>query len=703
MEWFHNLKIGPKMQLGFLLVTLIAVAIGITGIVNLNDVNNRDTFLYEKATKPLAQLARLSTAFEKMRNDCSMMLSSTSRAETDGLAGGINQQDSIIQSKLTQYRLSFINEQDRLNFNNLAKIYHNYYSDLNNYSQLLHSGDKRGAANYHDGAMKASESALVAQVDMMIQSNEAAAQQTSDSNTSTTVRAESLMSGLLIVGALVAVLVGLWITKQIRDPLRKTTAMLQEMGNGHLSGRLKLNTKDEVGVMAATMDQFADDLQKYVVGSMKRISEGDFDFEIPLKDESDEIAPALNGTTKTLEALKAETDKLIKYSVEGRLSERGKADNFKGGYREIVVGINDILDAVILPIQEGSDVLKVMAKGDLTARVKGEYKGDHQIIKKSINQLGESLSKVISEVTEAVQSTASASAQISSSTEEMAAGAQEQSAQSGEVATAVEEMTKTIVETTRNAGVAADTAKNAGRKAEEGGNVVKSTIVGMDKVAEVVGKSADKIRTLGNSSNQIGEIVQVIDDIADQTNLLALNAAIEAARAGEQGRGFAVVADEVRKLAERTTKATKEIADMIKKIQSETSEVVASIDEGTAEVENGKKMADQASIALQEIIGGAQQVVDIISQVAAASEEQSSAAEQISKNIESINSVSQQSAAGTQQIAKAADDLNRLTTNLHDLISRFKIDVGEKPYDRDSSSREKGSIAVRSNGHLVEA
>ncbi|MBW7842621.1 MAG: methyl-accepting chemotaxis protein, partial [Ignavibacterium sp.] len=207
----------------------------------------------------------------------------------------------------------------------------------------------------------------------------------------------------------------------------------------------------------------------------------------------------------------------------------------------------------------------------------------------------------------------------------------------------------------------------------------------------VVRESAETVQQLGKNSDQIGEIVQVIDDIADQTNLLALNAAIEAARAGEQGRGFAVVADEVRKLAERTTKATKEIATMIKQIQKDTNGAVESMQQGTQEVESGKTLAQKAGASLKDIINGAEQVVDIVSQVAAASEEQSSAAEQISKNIESISSVTQQSASGLQQIAHASEDLNRLTLNLQELIAQFKVD--------NSTSH----FAVRQNGKLVHS
>ena len=325
------------------------------------------------------------------------------------------------------------------------------------------------------------------------------------------------------------------------------------------------------------------------------------------------------------------------------------------------------------PIEKLRATARGIEEGDLTVQTGITSDDEVGHLARSFDAMVGGLENTIRQVEEATIAVANSCGEISSSTEQMAAGAQEQTAQTTEVASAVEEMSKTILNNAQNASAAADTARRAKAAAEQGGKVVDETVEGMKQIAAVVNMSAATVQELGKSSNQIGEIISVIDDIADQTNLLALNAAIEAARAGEQGRGFAVVADEVRKLAERTTKATKEIAGMIKKIQNDTQGAVRSMEEGTKKVDSGIKLADKAGTSLKEIVGISQQLTDMVTQIAAANEEQSTASEQISKNVEAISAVTNESASGTQQIARAAEALNRLTDNLHQLVSRFTI------------------------------
>jgi methyl-accepting chemotaxis protein/NAD-dependent dihydropyrimidine dehydrogenase PreA subunit len=334
--------------------------------------------------------------------------------------------------------------------------------------------------------------------------------------------------------------------------------------------------------------------------------------------------------------------------------------------------------------------LDKLSEGDLTINIENTGSDNIGRLFNSFNKAVERVRGLILKVYESIEATAEATDQINSRSDEMSNGAQQQSAHTNEMASAIEEMTTTIVENTRNIGKAADTAKKSSEMAVKGGEAVHQSLIRMNKIAEVVNKSADTVFSLGQNSDKIGEIVQVIDDIADQTNLLALNAAIEAARAGEQGRGFAVVADEVRKLAERTSKATKEISSMIRDIQNDTGKAVSSMKEGTKEVEVGKTLFSEAGSILTEIVNGGNKVSEIINQVAAASEEQSNTAGQIGKNIDEINNVSQESSSGILQIARSAQELNRLTTGLHDMINKFKF--------RENTSK----YSVRSNGKLVE-
>ncbi|MBK7632397.1 MAG: methyl-accepting chemotaxis protein [Ignavibacteriales bacterium] len=477
----------------------------------------------------------------------------------------------------------------------------------------------------------------------------------------------------MIIGSLAFLFTFFKLIPALTKPIAMFKKLLQQFSLGNFEEKMHCKNNDEFGQMAAMLNKLRDS-QLEKIEAAEKIASGDLELKINTLSENDHLSKSFEKMIDNLNKLVLEIKFLTTASIKGNSGARGNTKVFSGGYKTIIEGMNDTLDAVYEPIGEAIETLEKVAAGDFTVKITKEYAGDHERIKNSINYVSNSLGKTINEVSNAVSAAAKAAVEISSSTEEMAAGANEQSAQASEVASAIEQMTKTIFETTKNTTSAAEASKNAGSVAVEGGKVVRETMEGMIRISDVVKKSAATVQDLGKSSNEIGEIVQVIDDIADQTNLLALNAAIEAARAGEQGRGFAVVADEVRKLAERTSKATQEIAIMIKHIQKDTEGAVKSMQQGTKEVENGKLLAEKAGNSLSEIITGAEKVVDIVTQVAAASEEQSSASQQITLNIELITNVTQQSATGVRQIAHAAEDLNQLTENLQKLISHFKVD-----------------------------
>jgi methyl-accepting chemotaxis protein len=312
-------------------------------------------------------------------------------------------------------------------------------------------------------------------------------------------------------------------------------------------------------------------------------------------------------------------------------------------------------------------------EGDLTKRVPVRGSDELAELGGSFNLFIDKLQGMIRKVAHVTDKVASASVQLSATAEEMSKGADSLTTRTAQTATAVEEINATVNQVAQNSGKAASMAQETVQTAKGGSDVVLETVAGMRQISDAVSQSATLIATLGKSSDQIGEIVRVIEDIADQTNLLALNAAIEAARAGEQGRGFAVVADEVRKLAERTTKATREIGDMIRHIQQDTRSAVSSMEEGTQKVAGGVALVNKTGEALAQIVEMVNNSADMIRQIAAAVEEQTVATQQIAGDLETVARVSRETAGGATESAKASHDLSLLATELQGIVGSFKI------------------------------
>jgi methyl-accepting chemotaxis protein len=427
-----------------------------------------------------------------------------------------------------------------------------------------------------------------------------------------------LAIGMLAFGAIAA----LFLARTIVKPISALSEAAEKVGEGDLSQTVTVNTKDELGKLARSFNNMVENIRQLLANVDQSRS------------ESEDLAR------------KAQT-------FANRSSEQ---------QQYLAENVQTILRSV-----------ERLAAGDLTQTVHSEANDDIRRLFDGYNSAVENIRQMVAQVVEAVQETANSSGDIYLTTEQTMNDIREQSEQTRNVAAAMEEMTVVIGENTRQASLAAHQAAQASDDARRSGAVIEGMIRNVGEVSHVVKESAKRIEALGTSSEQIGEIVSVIEEIADQTNLLALNAAIEAARAGDQGRGFAVVADEVRKLAERTQKATKEIGTMIRSIQKNTGEVVHSMNKGTKLVEESGTLAGQTSDALTEIITKTTQVSDIVSQLASASEEQAATSNDVAQSIDAISTSAERSANAAATIAQTSANLSFLTQNLQSLVGKFVI------------------------------
>ncbi len=329
--------------------------------------------------------------------------------------------------------------------------------------------------------------------------------------------------------------------------------------------------------------------------------------------------------------------------------------------------------SITKPLSEGVVVAEKITQGDLTATIGTISSDETGQLMNALRDMVMKLRGIITEVKTAAYNIASASHQLNASSELMSKGADEQAGRAAQVATASEEMSQTVLDIAKNTSNIELSATETTKLAKDGETVVNRSVEKVKLIANTISESAQFIQSLGDRSNQIGEIINVINDIADQTNLLALNAAIEAARAGEQGRGFAVVADEVRKLAERTGNSTAEIGDMVKSIQNEVHEVVISMDNITKEVKAGVELSTEAGNVLRNIVEGVDRLHLMVQQIASATEEMASTSEEINKDISMISSLSKETSGSSGQIAHASGDLSKLSISLEEVVKGFNV------------------------------
>ena len=328
---------------------------------------------------------------------------------------------------------------------------------------------------------------------------------------------------------------------------------------------------------------------------------------------------------------------------------------------------------IILPLRTTLADVERIASGDLTATAAITRRDELGVLQRGIQQMGVTLRELIGGIRDGVSQISSAAEELSAVTMQTSAGVNSQKDETDQVATAMHEMSATVHEVARNAEQAAQAATEADVEARDGDRVVAEVVTQIERTASEVIRSSEAMTALQSDSDKIGSVMGVIRAVAEQTNLLALNAAIEAARAGEAGRGFAVVADEVRGLAQRTQKSTEEIEQLVSALHGGTQQVAAIMQGSRSLTDSSVELARRAGTSLASITRTVSNIQAMNQQIATAAEEQSAVAEEISRSVVNVRDVAEQTAAASEETAASSVELARLGTQLQTMVSRFRI------------------------------
>ena len=328
---------------------------------------------------------------------------------------------------------------------------------------------------------------------------------------------------------------------------------------------------------------------------------------------------------------------------------------------------------IVIPLSQTLKVAERVAAGDLTHDLVSQRQDELGQLQRAMQSMTMGLRDLIGGISDGVTQIASAAEELSAVTEQTSAGVNSQKVETDQVATAMNEMAATVQEVARNAEEASEAAVAADQQAREGDRVVGEAIAQIERLAGEVGNSTEAMGHLKRESDKIGSVLDVIKSVAQQTNLLALNAAIEAARAGEAGRGFAVVADEVRSLAQRTQKSTEEIEELIVGLQSGTQQVATIMDNSRDLTDSSVELTRRAGHALENITRTVSAIQAMNQQIATAAEQQSAVAEEINRSVLNVRDVSEQTAAASEETAASSTELARLGTHLQTLVGRFRV------------------------------
>ena len=664
MSWFVDLPVRTKLLLACGFLAALATALGAAGVLFLGSATRAFTEVAERKLPALEALLQSDRDFQQAliaeRTLLSLEAGSAAAAEQrEAHAENVGQ----IAERWRRYASlapAAGEEQERSAFEAAFAEWRRASDSVLTLAAGSQPAARAAAGELSFGDAAARFESARAVLDRLTERQVALAQASARAEDARQLLVKRVLLAGMVLAFGAAAGLGLLLARLIGAPLRRLTSVADAVARGDVTRRIEVTGRDEVGLLARAMSEMVE-AQRAMAAAATALATGDTRVRVQPRGEFDALGQAFVQLGSTVEGLVAEVGTLSRAAQAGELGRRGRAERFTGSFRELVGGMNEMLDAVSAPMAEAGAVLERVAAKDLTARMTGSYGGDFAAMERSLTTAVEAMQEAVGTIATNAQTLASSAEELSAVSTQMGANAEETSTQAGVVSAAAEQVSGSIQT------VAAATEELTASIREIAGSTGDATRVTREAV-ELTGRTNDIVAQLGASSSEIGQVVRLITSIAEQTNLLALNATIEAARAGEAGKGFAVVASEVKELAKETAKATEEIGRRIEAIQGDSARAVDAIGQISDIVTRISDFQVTIASAIEEQSATTNEIARSVAEAARGSSE-------IAASVTGVAEAAQSTAQGAAQSQTAAGELARMSGGLQTLVGEFSCDA----------------------------
>ncbi len=637
MGRFESLGIRSKIVLGYGVILILLGVVSAAAGAGLTSLERSQQSVVDTKFGPSVQLLGARSNLNHLRADILEVMLSPTAAGEPALIAEIAQKQTDFDTKLAAARSALQGASDAVDLALLAgldPVWTDYKATVAQELSLVGQGRVPDAVALGRGPQEQRLNTMRDTLDQLVsklQADAATAVAESKARVGTTL----LEFGLVAVGAVLLAILLIWLlNRTIAAPVTSSAKALQAMSHGDLGTRLNLHRTDEIGMLAASMDQLAD----------------------------------------TIHAMVGEADRLTRAAVEGSLATRGDEAKFEGVYRTIVKGVNDTLDAVIDPLRVAARHIDRIARGEIPRPITDQYRGDFDLLRSNLNTMTDNLREFNGDLQTGLSVLAASSTEILVTVSQVAAGAAETATAISQTSTTAEEVKQTAQLTATKARGVQEVAARTETVGDAGRRAVAETLEGMRHISDQMAGIADAVVRLSEQGQAIGEIIATVNDLAEESNMLAVNAAIEATRAGEFGKGFAVVAQEVKSLAEQSRHATTQVRSILFEVQKATSAAVMATEQGSKAVAAGVKQAADAGESIRVLVGSVSEASQAAVQIAASSDQQLAGMEQIAAALNSIRQATSQNMAGSLQLETSARSLQELGGRLKDLVDKQRVE-----------------------------